>query len=150
MQKNDLNVGKIVKVSGPLIVAENMGDSKMYDVVRVSDTKLIGEIIELRGDKASIQVYEETSGLGPGENVYSTGYPLSVELAPDLSKVFTTVFNARLKNLKRLRATVFQGVSISPLSTTIKNGVSCRRKKQATKCRRATLSAPSKKTKSLP
>lgn len=72
MQKNDLNVGKIVKVSGPLIVAENMGDSKMYDVVRVSDTKLIGEIIELRGDKASIQVYEETSGLGPGENVYST------------------------------------------------------------------------------
>ena len=148
MQKNDLNVGKIVKVSGPLIVAENMGDSKMYDVVRVSDTKLIGEIIELRGDKASIQVYEETSGLGPGENVYSTGYPLSVEL--DLSKVFTTVFNARLKNLKRLRATVFQGVSISPLSTTIKNGVSCRRKKQATKCRRATLSAPSKKTKSLP
>ena len=69
MQKNDLNVGKIVKVSGPLIVAENMGDSKMYDVVRVSDKKLIGEIIELRGDKASIQVYEETSGLGPGENV---------------------------------------------------------------------------------
>ncbi len=61
MQKNDLNVGKIVKVSGPLIVAENMGDSKMYDVVRVSDKKLIGEIIELRGDKASIQVYEETS-----------------------------------------------------------------------------------------
>ena len=84
MQNNDLKVGKIVKVSGPLIVAENMGDSKMYDVVRVSDKKLIGEIIELRGDKASIQVYEETSGLGPEENVYSTGYPLSVELAPGL------------------------------------------------------------------
>ena len=59
-------IGKIVKVAGPLIVAENMGDSKMYDVVRVSEKKLIGEIIELRGDKASIQVYEETSGLGPG------------------------------------------------------------------------------------
>lgn len=80
MQEN----GKIVKVSGPLIVAEDMADCKMFDVVRVSDKRLIGEIIELRGDKASIQVYEETSGLGPGENVYSTGYPLSVELGPGL------------------------------------------------------------------
>lgn len=76
--------GKIVKVSGPLIVAENMADSKLFDVVRVSDKKLIGEIIELRGDKASIQVYEETSGLGPGEEVVSTGAPLSVELGPGL------------------------------------------------------------------
>ena len=80
MQEN----GRIIKVSGPLIVAENMADCKMYDVVRVSDKRLIGEIIELRNDKASIQVYEETSGLGPGENVYSTGYPLSVELGPGL------------------------------------------------------------------
>lgn len=80
MQEN----GRIIKVSGPLIVAENMADCKMYDVVRVSDKRLIGEVIELRGDKASIQVYEETSGLGPGENVYSTGYPLSVELGPGL------------------------------------------------------------------
>ena len=80
MQEN----GKIIKVSGPLIIAENMADCKMYDVVRVSDKRLIGEIIELRGDKASIQVYEETSGLGPGENVYSTGHPLSVELGPGL------------------------------------------------------------------
>ncbi len=78
------NAGRIIKVSGPLIVAENMQDSKMYDVVRVSDKKLIGEIIELRGDKASIQVYEETSGLGVGESVSSTGSPLSVELAPGL------------------------------------------------------------------
>ena len=68
--------GKIVKVSGPLIVAENMADSRMYDVVRVSEKKLIGEIIELRGDKASVQVYEETSGLGPGEVVESTGASL--------------------------------------------------------------------------
>lgn len=100
MQKNDLNVGKIVKVSGPLIVAENMGDSKMYDVVRVSDTKLIGEIIELRGDKASIQVYEETSGLGPGENVYSTGYPLSVELAPGLIEGIYDGIQRPLEKLK--------------------------------------------------
>ena len=77
-------MGKTVKVSGPMIIAEGMADSKMYDVVRVSDLGLIGEIIELRGDKASIQVYEETSGLGPGEEVVSTGEPLSVELAPGL------------------------------------------------------------------
>ncbi len=79
-----METGRIVKVSGPLIIAENMANSKMYDVVRVSEKQLIGEIIELRGDKASIQVYEETSGLGPGEEVVSTGMPLSVELAPGL------------------------------------------------------------------
>lgn len=76
--------GKVIKVSGPLIVAENMADSKLFDVVRVGDKKLIGEIIELRGDKASIQVYEETSGLGVGDVVESTFAPLSVELAPGL------------------------------------------------------------------
>ena len=76
--------GKTVKISGPLIIAEDMADSKMYDVVRVSEKGLIGEVIELRGDKASIQVYEETAGLGPGEEVVSTGEPLSVELAPGL------------------------------------------------------------------
>lgn len=64
--------GRIVKVAGPLIVAENMADVRMYDVVRVSKNRLVGEVIELRGDKASIQVYEETSGLGPGEPVEST------------------------------------------------------------------------------
>ena len=62
--------GRIVKVSGPLVVADGMREANMFDVVRVGEAKLIGEIIELRGDKASIQVYEETSGLGPGENVY--------------------------------------------------------------------------------
>ena len=76
--------GTIVKVAGPLIVAEHMADSRMYDVVRVSKARLVGEIIELRGDRASIQVYEETSGLGPGEPVESTGAPLSVELGPGL------------------------------------------------------------------
>ena len=76
--------GKTVKVSGPLIVAEGMADAKMYDVVHVSKLGLVGEIIELRGDKASIQVYEETSGLGVGEDVLSTGEPLSAELAPGL------------------------------------------------------------------
>ena len=76
--------GRIIKVSGPLIVAGGMADVQMYDVVRVSEKHLIGEVIELRGDQASIQVYEETGGIGPGEPVETTGAPLSVELAPGL------------------------------------------------------------------
>lgn len=76
--------GTIVKVAGPLITASGMGDVQMYDVVHVSDKELVGEVIELRGDTASVQVYEETGGIGPGEPVYPTGAPLSVELAPGL------------------------------------------------------------------
>jgi len=76
--------GTIIKVSGPLVVAENMRDANMFDVVRVSNSRLIGEIIEMHGDRASIQVYEETSGLGTGEPVETTGEPLSVELGPGL------------------------------------------------------------------
>lgn len=76
--------GRIIKISGPLIVADNMSDSKMYDVVKVGEKELIGEIIELRGDRASIQVYEETSMLSTGDRVVSTEKPLSVELAPGL------------------------------------------------------------------
>ena len=76
--------GKIVKVAGPLIVAEGLDDAKMFDVVRVSSRNLIGEVIEMRGDRASVQVYEETGGLGPGEEVVTTGEPLSVELGPGL------------------------------------------------------------------
>jgi V/A-type H+-transporting ATPase subunit A len=78
------SIGVISKVAGPLVIADNMKDSNMYDVVRVSDRHLIGEIIEMHGDRASIQVYEETSGLGPGEPVESTGVPMSVELGPGL------------------------------------------------------------------
>lgn len=77
-------VGIISKVAGPLVIAKGMKDVQMYDVVRVSNKKLIGEIIELRDDVASIQVYEETAGLGPGEPVYFTNQPLSVELGPGL------------------------------------------------------------------
>ncbi|WP_312649361.1 V-type ATP synthase subunit A [Proteiniclasticum sp.] len=79
-----MKVGKIIKVSGPLVIAEGMDEANVYDVVQVSDRKLIGEIIEMRGDRASIQVYEETTGIGPGEPVYTTGEPLSVELGPGL------------------------------------------------------------------
>ena len=109
-------VGKTVKVSGPLIVAENMADCKMYDVVRVSELGLIGEIIALRGDKASIQVYEETSGLGPGEDVWSTGEPLSAELAPGL---ITGIFDGIQRPLTTLYWNygdrISRGVSVNKL-----------------------------------
>ena len=76
--------GRIVKVSGPLVIAEGMREANMFDVVRVGEANLIGEIIEMHGDRASIQVYEETAGLGRGDRVVSTGAPLSVELGPGL------------------------------------------------------------------
>ncbi len=79
-----MSTGVIKKVAGPLVIAEGMRDANMYDVVRVSKQRLIGEIIEMHGDQASIQVYEETSGLGPGEPVESMDVPLSVELGPGL------------------------------------------------------------------
>lgn len=95
-----MKVGKIVKVSGPLVVAEGMDEANVYDVVKVSDNKLIGEIIEMRGDKASIQVYEETTGIGPGEPVYTTGEPLSVELGPGL---VTAMFDGIQRPLESIR-----------------------------------------------
>ena len=76
--------GKILKVSGPLVIAEGMRNANMFDVVRVGQNRLIGEIIEMHGDRASIEVYEETAGLGRGDKVVSTGAPLSVELGPGL------------------------------------------------------------------
>lgn len=79
-----MSTGTILKVAGPLVIAGGMRDAKMSDVVRVSDERLIGEIIEMHGDRASIQVYEETSGIGTGEPVYDTGEPMSVELGPGL------------------------------------------------------------------
>ena len=79
-----MSKGTIKKVAGPLVIAQGMRDANMFDVCRVSDQRLIGEIIEIHGDQASVQVYEETSGLGPGEPVESTGAPLSVELGPGL------------------------------------------------------------------
>lgn len=79
-----MKTGRIVKVSGPLVVADSMDEANVFDVIKVGEKKLIGEIIEMRGDKASIQVYEETSGIGPGDPVITTGEPLSVELGPGL------------------------------------------------------------------
>mgnify|MGYP005852817533 CR=1 FL=1 len=92
--------GRIIKVSGPLVVAEGMEEANMFDVVRVSDKRLVGEIIEMRGDKASIQVYEETAGLGVGEPVETTGQPLSVELGPGLIE---SIFDGIQRPLDRIR-----------------------------------------------
>lgn len=109
-------MGKTVKISGPLIIAEGMADCKMYDVVRVSEKELIGEVIELRGDKASIQVYEETSGLGPGEEVISTGEPLSVELAPGLlSGIFDGIQRPLTTLFFKYGSRISRGVAVNNL-----------------------------------
>jgi len=96
-----LKVGRIIKVSGPLVVAEGMDEANVYDVVHVSNNRLIGEIIEMRGDRASIQVYEETTGIGPGDPVYTTGEPLSVELGPGLIEA---MFDGIQRPLEAVRA----------------------------------------------
>ncbi|PQQ65588.1 ATP synthase subunit A [Acetivibrio saccincola] len=108
--------GTIVKVSGPLVIAEGMRDANMFDVVRVSEHKLIGEIIEMHGDKASIQVYEETAGLGPGEPVVSTGVPLSVELGPGLIE---NMFDGIQRPLEKMReiagSNITRGIDVTAL-----------------------------------
>ncbi|NLM51721.1 MAG: V-type ATP synthase subunit A [Firmicutes bacterium] len=114
---NTENVGRVVKVSGPLVVAENMPNAKMYDVVRVSEERLIGEIIEVRGDRVSIQVYEETGGLGPGAPVYSTGMPLSVELGPGLVEaIFDGIQRPLDEVYKRVGARIARGVEVPALN----------------------------------
>ena len=100
--------GTIVKVAGPLIMATGMADARMYDVVRVSHSRLVGEVIELRGDRTSIQVYEETSGLGPGEPVESTGAPLSVELGPGLIE---SIFDGIQRPLTKIRDKVGERIT---------------------------------------
>ena len=116
-----MSQGTIKKVAGPLVVAGGMRDANMFDVVRVSDQRLIGEIIEIHGDEASIQVYEETSGLGPGTPVESTGEPMSVELGPGLissiydgiQRPLTAIMEMTGNNLKR-------GVEVPSLKRDVK------------------------------
>ncbi len=95
-----LNIGTIIKVSGPLVLAEGMEEANIYDVVKVGKLNLIGEIIEMRNDVASIQVYEETTGIGPGDPVISTGEPLSVELGPGLME---SIFDGIQRPLSRIK-----------------------------------------------
>ncbi len=109
-------IGKILKVSGPLVIAEGMRDANMFDVVRVSDKRLIGEIIEMHGDRASVQVYEETSGLGTGEPVESTGEPMSVELGPGLIGSIFDGIQRPLDDIMRVSGNnIARGVDVASL-----------------------------------
>ncbi len=108
--------GKIIRTAGPLVIASECLGAKMYDMVRIGELGLIGEIIELREDKAFIQVYEDTTGIGPGEPVVLTGEPLSVELGPGLIR---SVFDGIQRPLDVIRAKegdfITRGIQVPPL-----------------------------------
>ena len=111
-----MSTGTIKKVAGPLVIASGMRDANMRDVVRVSEKRLIGEIIEMHGDEASIQVYEETSGLGPGEPVESTGAPMSVELGPGLITSIYDGIQRPLDDIRKISGNNLQrGVEVASL-----------------------------------
>ena len=108
--------GHIIKISGPLVVAENMKSANMFDVVRVGELGLIGEIIEMRGDKASIQVYEETAGLKTGDKVVSTGEPLSAELGPGIMEMIFDGIQRPLEIIKgKTGSNIARGVEVTSL-----------------------------------
>ncbi|MCS7180157.1 MAG: V-type ATP synthase subunit A, partial [bacterium] len=115
-----MDIGRIIKVSGPLVQAEGMKTSKMFDVVRVGEEKLIGEIIRLEGDIASIQVYEETEGLKIGDPVFGTGEPLKVELGPGLLKNIFDGIQRPLSQIEKTGDFIIRGVDIPPLDREIR------------------------------
>ena len=109
--------GKVIKVSGPLVVAEGLSDANVSDVVRVGKQRLIGEILNMTGDSASIQVYEETSGLGPGADVETTGYPLSVELGPGMLDGIFDGIQRPLTEIRKLTGhTIARGIDVPALN----------------------------------
>ena len=111
-----MSSGKIVKVSGPLVVATGLADANMADVVRVGEQRLIGEILTMNGDSASIQVYEETSGLGPGAKVETTGSPLSVELGPGLiENIYDGIQRPLEKIMNQVGANITRGIEVPAL-----------------------------------
>ncbi|MVB09799.1 V-type sodium ATPase catalytic subunit A [Caprobacter fermentans] len=116
-----MSKGTIKKVAGPLVIADGMRDANMFDVVRVSEQRLIGEIIEMHGEQASVQVYEETSGLKPGEPVESTGAPLSVELGPGLiSSIYDGIQRPLEEIMKMTGNSLHRGVEIPALKRDVK------------------------------
>ena len=112
-----MKTGRIIKVSGPLVVAEGMEEANIYDVVKVGEKKLIGEIIEMKGDKASIQVYEETTGIGTGDPVITTGEPLSLELGPGLIESMFDGIQRPLDAFERAAKSPFlvRGIAVNAL-----------------------------------
>ena len=114
--EGSVTMGKVIKVSGPLVVADGMADANMADVVRVGPKQLIGEILNMTGDRASIQVYEETSGLGPGAEVVTTGAPLSVELGPGLIESIYDGIQRPLEEIRSMAgAHIPRGIQAPPL-----------------------------------
>lgn len=112
-----MSQGRIVKISGPLVIAEGMKEADMYDVVRVSEQGLIGEIIEMRGEMASIQVYEETAGLAPGAPVVTTGAQLSVELGPGLIETIYDGIQRPLEEIRKIAGpNIARGISVPSLN----------------------------------
>ena len=110
-------MGKVIKVSGPLVIANGLADANMADVVRVGPQRLIGEILNMTGDQASIQVYEETGGLGPGAEVVTTGAPLSVELGPGLiENIYDGIQRPLEEIVKRVGANITRGIEVPPLN----------------------------------
>ena len=108
--------GRVVKIAGPLVVAEGMREANLYDVVYVGEHRLIGEIIEMHGHRASIQVYEETSGLIPGAEVETTHFPLYVELAPGLLTMIYDGIQRPLELIRRMvGGNITRGVKVHPL-----------------------------------
>ena len=108
--------GIITKVSGPLVVAEGLADANVSDVVRVGSQHLIGEILNMTGDRASIQVYEETSGLGPGAEVYTTGMPMSVELGPGMLDNIYDGIQRPLPEMRRISGdSISRGIDVPAL-----------------------------------
>ncbi|MBQ2996857.1 MAG: V-type ATP synthase subunit A, partial [Oscillibacter sp.] len=108
--------GKVVKISGPLVVATGLADANMSDVVRVGPQRLIGEILTMKGDSASIQVYEETSGLGPGAAVETTGAPMSVELGPGIiENIYDGIQRPLEKIVEKVGANITRGVEVPAL-----------------------------------
>ena len=112
-----MSQGKIIKVSGPLVVADGLADANMQDVVRVGEQRLIGEILTMTGDRASIQVYEETSGLGPGAAVETTGMPLSVELGPGIiENIYDGIQRPLEEIVKKIGSNLARGVEVPALT----------------------------------
>ena len=109
--------GKVIKVAGPLVVAEGLEDANVSDVVRVGPQHLIGEILNMTGDRASIQVYEETTGLGPGAEVVTTGVPLSVELGPGMLEGIYDGIQRPLTEIRELTGhTIARGIDVPALN----------------------------------
>ena len=133
--------GYIEKISGPLVIAGGMAGACMFDVVKVGHAGLVGEIIELKDDQASVQVYEETSGLAPGEPVVSTGEPLSVELAPGLIEEFFDGIQRPLEAIQEKAQSpyILRGISVPP-SAARANGALSPRRRPETKSAPATSS----------